>query len=344
VSAPVLVPTESRSLFATRPVAGVDPLACRLRPERLDRRALRHAGWLSPRRSLDARLEIEGGERAAQAIALWLAPGPYLPPPQMRSLLDRLPRLRWIYSQVAGTDHLDLGEFQGRGIMLSNSGGLSSRRVAEMALAAIIAHAKRLPAHLELQRAHRWQSLAGDELGRQTVGIVGTGAIGHELAHLCRAIGMQVIGASRHPDRFGPDPAPYHRVLHLGGELKTLLGESDYVVLALPLTDGTRGLIDAAALAQMRPSAALVNVARGPVVDEDALCAALARRLLAAAYIDRPTVLPPPRWSRLYRTPNLVLTHYSAAASPRAIEEAFTRFTAGLHALLTTGTPPDLVR
>jgi phosphoglycerate dehydrogenase-like enzyme len=154
---------------------------------------------------------------------------------------------------------------------------------------------------------------------------------------------MHVLGASRQPDRFGRDPAPFHRVLHLRGELKTLLGESDHVVLALPLNDATRGVIDAVALAQMRPSAALINIARGPLVDEAALCDALARGALAAAYIDRPSTLPPPRWSRLYRTPNMVLTHYSAAASRHMTEEAFERFTAGLGALLAARVPADVV-
>ncbi|HKZ05054.1 MAG TPA: NAD(P)-dependent oxidoreductase [Methylomirabilota bacterium] len=341
---PVLVPAVGRELFATRPEPGVDPVGYHVRPERLVRRALRHAGWLSPDQSLRARLEIEDdGPRASAAIALWLAPGPYLPPAQLRSLLDRLPRLRWVYSQITGVEHLDLAEFQRRGILVSNNGTLSSRRVAEMALACILAHAKRLPRHFDMQRARRWRSLGSQDLNRQTVGIVGTGAIGTELASMCRALGMHVIGASRQPDRFGSDPSPFHRVLDLRGELKTLLGESDHVVLALPLNDATRGAIDAAALAQMRPSAALINVSRGPLVDEDALCDALARGSVAAAYIDRPSTLPPPRWSRLYRTPNLVLTHYSAAASPHATAEAFGQFVAGLRTLLTTGVPADLV-
>ena len=341
---PVLVPAQCRELFATRPVPGIEPVGYRVRAERIVPRVLRRAGWWSPRRSLDARLEIVGdAATASRAIALWLAPGPYLPPPQLRSFLDRLPRLRWVYSQVTGVEHLDVGEFERRGILLSNSGTLNSRRVAELALSAILAHAKRLPTHLALQQRRRWESLAGADLERQTVGIVGTGAIGAELASMCRALGMHVIGASRRPDRFGRDPAPYHRVLHLRGELKTLLSESDHVVLALPLNDATRGIIDAGALTQLRATAALINVARGHLVDERALCDALGRGMIAAAYIDRPSVLPPPRWSRLYRTPNLVLTHYSASASPHTSAEAFERFAAGVGALLGAGVPADVV-
>jgi phosphoglycerate dehydrogenase-like enzyme len=132
-------------------------------------------------------------------------------------------------------------------------------------------------------------------------------------------------------------------VVHLRAELAALLAASDYVVLAVPLAEETRHVIDAAALAHMRPTAALISVARGAVVDEDALCNALSERLLGAAYIDCPTQLPPPPWSRLYRTRNVVLTHHSSASGARVLEEAFERFAAGVRALTATGTPPDLV-
>ena len=304
---------------------------------------MRKLGWRDAAQTLAWKFEIiEGQELLGETYAMWLSPA-YIPPSEMVCLLDLLPRLKWVYSQMTGTEHLDLGLFSERDVIVSNNGQLNSRRVAEMALADILGHAKRLPKHFALQSVRKWRLVPCDDLNSQTVGIIGTGNIGGALAKLCRAIGMYVIGASRDPKKFSEDPSPYHEVVRLNGELEKLLSQSDHVVITLPLNQETYGLIGRNLLRHIKRSSSLINMARGEIVHEDDLCEALSNGLLGAAYIDRPTNLPPPPSSRLYRTPNLVLTHYSSVNSARAFEEAFGQFIKGLKKVIETGEPPDRV-
>lgn len=339
----ILVPLEAKPLFEESATRDVQPVFYRAHDESLARRVLRALGIERPAHVLATRLGIvEGDGLLTGVIAAWLSPEAWFPLSQTTELLDALPKLKWVYTQTAGTDHLNFDAFRARGVAVSNNGRLHSRRVAEMALTCILAHAKRLPTHLTLQRERRWRSLPSDDVEGRTLGIIGTGNIGGELARLCRAIGMHVIGASRNPSRFGDDPNPYHQVLPLQ-ELQTVVAHADYVALTLPLTRATEGLIGRQEFRHMKRHAALINVARGAIVDEDALCNALSHGWIGAAYIDRTTRLPPARWSRLYRAPNLVLTHYSAANHDRALEEAFGQFVAGLTAVLERREAPHRV-
>jgi D-2-hydroxyacid dehydrogenase (NADP+) len=340
----VLAPFPSKQVFAGHAGLDFEPLFYELGRESLLQRAARKLGLRDVRRSLESRIRIdEGHHRLDGVFALWLSPEAYLSPMLMASLLDRLPALKWVYSQVKGTDHLDLGMFRQRGVMVSNCGDLNSRRVAEMVLACVCAHAKRIPLHIEMQHRRKWQSLPSYDLPQQTVGIIGTGSIGKNVAALCRAVGMHTLGASRNPERFGDNAFPFHRVVQLHGGLESLLAEADHVVLTLPLNEITRGLIGRRELGKMRRTASLINVARGAIVKETDLCDALSEGRISAAYIDRPNHLPPPIWSPLYRTPNLVLTHYSAAHHPQQLREAFEQFVRGLQQVIQTGQAPDRV-
>lgn len=343
VTRTVLAPAESRPWFERQPIPDVRPAYYRLKEASLGQRALRKLGWLDAERAYSDALGLSEGEDCLREVsAVWLS-NAYMAPSHLAWLLDQLPALKWVYSQKTGTDHFDLDDFRRRGIKLSNNGPLSSRRVAEMALADIVAQAKRLPEHVLLQRGRRWRSLPCDDLSRQTVGIVGTGNIGKEVAKLCRGVGLRVIGASRDPVGLGADASAYDRLYRLRDELDALLGESDYVVLALPLTPETHGLMSTERLSRLQRSATLVNVARGALVDESALCRALRRGELAAAYVDCPIQMPPAPWSPLYRTPNLFLTHYSSVNSARALQDAFEQFRSGLEQLHETGEPPNRV-
>lgn len=341
---PVLVPLQSKALFDQSKALDIKPVFYRLREESFVQRVMRKLGLRDAAQTLAAKFDVVEDEALlGETYAIWLSPAVYLPGYQMASLLDLMPCLKWAYSQYAGTDHLELPLFRERGVLVSNNGQLSSRRVAEMALALILAHAKRLHDHFALQRKRRWRSLPCDDLCHQTVGIIGTGSIGNELATLCRSIGMQVIGASRDPKKFGEEPAPYHKIVRLDGELESMLAQSDHVVLALPLNQQTKRLVGTKMLSHMKRTGSLINVARGAIVCEDELCGALSKGVLGAAYIDRPTKLPPSIWSPLYRTSNLRLTHYSAAMSTRVLEEAFNQFIEGLKRLVETGNPPNRV-
>ena len=339
----VLAPVETRALFERQPSPAARVAFYDMRSASLPQRVFRKLGWLDDERIASDRLELfECDDCLREVKAIWLSKA-YVPPWSLACLLDQLPELKWAYSQKTGTEHLDLDLLRRRGVKVSNNGALSSRRVAEMALANIFAQAKRLPEHVALHRRRRWMSLQCDDLSQQTVGIIGTGNIGNELARLCRAVGLRVIGATRDPGRSGADALAYDRLYRLDEELDALLGEADYVVLTLPLTQETRGLISAERLSRMKRDATLVNVARGGLVDEGALCRALRRGALGAAYIDCPTRMPPAPWSQLYRTPNLVVTHYSSVNSPRAMQDALEQFSSGLEQLRDTGEPPNRV-
>ncbi len=339
-----LAPIEARELIEQTTPSDVRYIYYRTRRETIGEKILRKLGLTKPSQTLDHRMRIVGDDaNLADVEVMWLSTSMWLPREQMSHLLDRMPKLRWVYSQATGTNHLDLEDFRRRNIMLSNVGRLNSLHVAEMALSNILAHAKRLVEHIDLHRQRRWQSLASDELGDLTIGIIGCGNIGGELARLCQALSMRVIGASRTPRRFDSIENPYDSILSVSLDLGSLLKEADFVVLTLPLTQETRNLIGPKELALMKPASCLINVSRGPIVDEDALCDALDKATLAAAFIDVPRRLRPPRSSRLYRTPGLILTHYSAANVHRNLETACEQFTSNLKTFITTAQPPNRV-
>lgn len=329
-----LAPRHAEETFRSVGTCGVEPIYYQNHVAQLTSRVLRKLSLYGPRRMLDVRLTLPADHRLDGVEALWMSSNTWLPHDEMDCLLDLLPKLRWVYLQNTGFDHLDLDAFASRRVMVSNTGRLQSRRVAEMAIACILASAKRLPEHAVSQRRRQWRTLRAPDICVQTVGIVGTGNVGDELAQLSRAIGFRVWGASRSPAGLGPKRLAYYdRVVSLASELGALLAESDFVVLALPLDEATRGLFGIVELGQMKRGAVLINVARGALVDEKGLCQAISRGHLASAWIDVPTRIRPSRLSRLYRTPRVMLTHNSAAASPQVLLQAFDQFVAGVKAL-----------
>jgi phosphoglycerate dehydrogenase-like enzyme len=184
-------------------------------------------------------------------------------------------------------------------------------------ISAMLQEVKQVRAHYEAQQRHEWQPIISGELTGKTVGIVGLGGIGRAVARRAKAFEMRVIGTKRSPlvDPNVDEILPPDRL----GEL---LAASDFVVLTAPLTDETRGLIGAAELAQMRPEAVLINVARGEIVDEAALGEALragaseeSDRGIAAAYLDVVGTEPLPATSPLWELPNCTLTPHDSDTS-----------------------------
>jgi phosphoglycerate dehydrogenase-like enzyme len=203
-------------------------------------------------------------------------------------LLDRATNLRFIQAIGAGTDQFPRGELAKRGIRLASARGVNARAVAEHAMALILALSRRLPEARDNQAKRVWRGMISDlsqredELGGKTLLVVGIGDIGGRLARLAKAFDMRVVGLRR-------DLTAGHcaaDAVHAMGELKSLLPEADFVALTCPLTPETENLIDSAALASMKPSASLINVARGRVVDEAALVDALGAGRIAGAGID----------------------------------------------------------
>jgi D-3-phosphoglycerate dehydrogenase len=190
-------------------------------------------------------------------------------------------RLRVISRYGVGTDAVDLAGATRHGVVVTITPGANSVAVAELALALLLALARSIPYHDRVAKGGKWSRVQGMELAGATIGLVGLGRIGREVALRAAALGMHVLVCDPllPPEGFAGLP-----VARCG--LEDLLAASDAVSLHLPLTDGTRNLIDARALARMKPPAYLINTARGGLVDEQALHEALAARRLAGAACD----------------------------------------------------------
>lgn len=235
------------------------------------------------------------------------------------TLLDRAGRLRFIQSIGAGTDQFPRDELARRGIRLASARGVNARAVAEHAMALILALSRRLPEARDNQRERVWRGMIGDlaeredEIGGKTLVVVGLGDIGGRLARLAKAFDMRVIGLRRDPAAGRGAADAVFRM----DELSSLLPQADFVALTCPLTKETDKLIDAAAFARMKPSAHLVNIARGRIVDEPALVEALAARRIAGAGIDVTAEEPLASASPLWGMAQVLLTPHTAGETCR---------------------------
>ena len=235
------------------------------------------------------------------------------------SLLDRAGRLRFIQSIGAGTDQFPRDELKRRGVRLASARGVNARAVAEHAMALILALSRRLPEARDNQVKRVWRGMIGDlaeredEIGGKTLLVVGLGDIGGRLGRLAKAFDMHVIGLRRDPLAGRGAADAVHRM----DELNALLPEADFVALTCPLTKETENLIDAQAFGRMSPSAHLVNVARGRVVDEAALVEALAARRIAGAGLDVAADEPLPPASALWGMPHVLITPHTAGETRR---------------------------
>lgn len=239
-------------------------------------------------------------------------------------IVGRAPRLRWIHSASAGVDRIVTPLVRERGLTVTNARGVFSRPIAEYVVMMSLAIARRLPQLLELQRERTWQPLRGRELGELTVGIVGYGSIGAEVARLLAPFGSRILATRRHPER-GSGEGP-NVELHGLDRLDEVLADSDIVVVAAPLTDATAGLIGSEQLSRMREDAWLINIARGRLIDELALRRALESGWIGGAVLDVFGEEPLSPESPLYRTPNLIITPHTSWASDRVIERSIDLF------------------
>jgi phosphoglycerate dehydrogenase-like enzyme len=234
-------------------------------------------------------------------------------------LIARAPRLAFIQSISAGLDQYSRDTLSAAGIRLASAQGVNERAVAEHAIALILALARQIPQARDHQAARQWRGMISDiaqredELGGKTLVIVGMGRIGSRLATLAKAFDMRVIAVKRDPSR-GRGVAD---VVVAQEEMMKVLPGADFVALTCPLTSETEKLIDALALAAMQQSAYLINVARGRVVDEPALVAALESGGIAGAAVDCMWDEPLPPDSRLWNANNLLITPHTAGETRR---------------------------
>jgi phosphoglycerate dehydrogenase-like enzyme len=231
--------------------------------------------------------------------------------------LQWAPRLRWILATSAGVDKLPAAV--AARVLLTNGNGLGAEPIAEHVIGGLLMLARGAPQYLRQQTEHRWErSFQAREIAGMTMGVIGMGAIGRAVARRSRALGLRVIGVRRSAGERGPDAQA--DVVCPPEDLPYVLAESDVIVLATPLTPETRGLISAPQLAAMRSGAYLINIARGPVVDEPALVEALRNGQVGGAALDVFATEPLPAESPLWDLPNLIITPHVAASSDRSRE------------------------
>lgn len=228
--------------------------------------------------------------------------------------LRRSPKLAWVHVHSAGADRPIFGELKARGVRVTTSSGANAQVVAQTALAAILSLAREFPRLFDAQQARTWTPLIGGLLPRdlagQTAVIVGWGPIGQTLAGYLRVLGLNVIAV-----RSAATPPAEGVETYAFEDLARIAGRADWLVLACPLSDRTRGLVDARVLAAMAPHARLVNVARGEIVAEADLIDALRAKTLAGAYLDVFEHEPLDAESPLWTLPNAFVTPHSAGHS-----------------------------
>jgi phosphoglycerate dehydrogenase-like enzyme len=218
-------------------------------------------------------------------------------------------KLEWIHITAAGVDTLLFDELRESDVVVTNARGVFDRPLAEYVLGAVIAYAKDSRNSLDLQRRHQWRHRVTRPVTGATALVVGTGGIGREIAKLLRAAGLVVRGAGRRAIADDPDFGEVISSDNLAAEA----GWCDHLILAAPLTAQTRGLVNAAVLDAMKPDAHLVNIARGPMVDESALLAALTERRIGGATLDVFDTEPLPPEHLLWDAPNVTITAHMSA-------------------------------
>ncbi|MGE5657462.1 MAG: D-2-hydroxyacid dehydrogenase [Actinomycetota bacterium] len=267
---------------------------------------------------VDGEGNLDGNAEDAEVYLSWF----YLKSTTLHKVLAAAPKLRWHHAPNAGVNHMLTPTYLERDLILTNGAGVHSIPIAEFVITFILAYAKNLQKLYALQEQHYWlKGLPMQELLDATLLIIGAGGIGQEIAARAKAFGMKIWGSRRHPA-----PLPnFDRVVG-ADEWRSLLPEADYVVVAAPLTPETKGLIDESALRAMRPSAYLINIARGAVVDEPALLTALSEGWIAGAALDTFVTEPLPSDSPFWSLPNVFVTPHCTGFSPRSVQRSLELF------------------
>lgn len=270
-------------------------------------------------------LPVDGDLSSAAAAAEAVIGGPN--PERFRAILAAAPGLRWFHTLSAGVERIIPDIAARPELIVTNNSGAYDQAIAEHVIATIFAAAKRLPASFAAQGQHTWhEDPQSSDVRGSTVVILGLGSIGGEVAALATGLGMRVIGVRRSGagGSVGPE------------RLAEVVAEADYLAVCAPLTDATRGIVDAGVLARLKPTAWLINISRGAIVDEPALLAAVKERRIGGAAIDAWWTEPLPKDSEWWDLPNVIVTPHTSFSSPNIrersialIKENLRRFKAG---------------
>jgi len=247
-------------------------------------------------------------------------------------------KLRWIHAPTAAVHQFMFPELIESHVLLTNSTEVHGPVVAEHVIALIFALAKKIPQAALLQRQRIWgqdsmwnQGQRLREIAGATLGLIGVGSIGRRVAQMASALGMRVIAVREHVEKEAPQGVD---AVYSTGELDRLLGQSDFVVMAAPLLAETQSLINAERLAQMKRSSFLINVGRGPQVDEGALAKALRTGQIAGAALDVFEQEPLPPNSPLWDLENLLITPHTAGLTDKLWQRHYELFSDNLHRYL----------
>ena len=216
--------------------------------------------------------------------------------------------LEWIHATSAGVDALMFPELVNSGVTVTNAQGIFDRSIAEYVLCTILMFAKDFPHSIRLQMAHQWQHRDTERAQGARVLVVGAGSIGRQIGRLVSAVGLEAHGVARRARSDDPD----FEAVHDNAAIPEQLGLADYVVIAAPLTPATEKLFDAKAFQAMKPTARLINIGRGPIVDTDALVDALQRGEIAGAGLDVFEEEPLPSDHPLWAMENVTMTAHMA--------------------------------
>jgi phosphoglycerate dehydrogenase-like enzyme len=246
-------------------------------------------------------------------------------------------KLRWIHSPAAAVHQLLFPELINSDVVITNARDVHGPVVAEHVMALILALAKKIPQSVRFQQRRFWgqQRVWSEpprprEITGATVGLVGLGSIGREVAKRASALGMRVIAAREHPEKGADNVA----ALFSPAQLDDLLLQADFVVLAAPLTARTSNLLDSSRLAKMKADSYLINVSRGPLVDESALAETLREKRIAGAALDVFSKEPLPQESALWDLDNLLITSHTAALTAKLWDRHYALFSQNLRRYL----------
>jgi len=227
-----------------------------------------------------------------------------------KSVIARAPKLKWVQVTTAGVDMFLDDEFRQSQVIMTTVSGIHATPIGEFVLELMLMFAKQAPLCFRLKQKRQWERFVPGVLRSKTVGIVGLGNIGREVARLAKAFGMRVVATRRSATRAAR--ARYVDTVLPRGQLPQLLSVSDFVVLTLPLTSETERLIGERELRTMKSTAYLINVARGSIVDEEALTRAISERWIAGAGLDVFATEPLPADSKLWEFPNVIFSPHVA--------------------------------
>lgn len=241
---------------------------------------------------------------------------------RVRKVLEAAPGLRWYHTPSAGVDRLvEVGEFRERGIILTNNSGSYDIQIAEHVMSFVFAAAKQLHLYRDQQVKREWKDQQHHELRGETMVVFGAGSIGGEVVRLAAAVGLRVIAVRR-----SGAPVPGATRVVTPERLGDIVAEADYLVVAAPLTSATRGAISRELIARLKPSSWIINIARGPIIDEPALIDALRAEKIGGAALDTFAKEPLPPESPLWTLPNVIITPHTSNSSPKVRERTLALF------------------